>query len=400
MEAVEAKGNLVCTTLNKKGRPVGNVHTLCESQDCTYCFERSFASSVRAPNWDSDRNTLTARQVSKKGRTVCWFLCGECNHSFSAVAKEVNKDYKPSWCSYCSNKKLCNELDCQTCFSKSFASSPRIGSWSPKNGNINPRLLFRTKNVKYWFDCENCFHEFELSLGCISKGRWCQYCANKKLCMVEECQVCIAKSFASSHRAGNWSEKNYPVLPRSIFKCSNTARWFDCDDCKNEFCMRPDSITIHNQWCPACKHKTEKKLFKYLISLFSDTVHQKRFDWCRNEESKAKVRFPFDFCIPSLMMLVELDGRQHFEQVPGWETPERQNIRDRYKMNSAITHGYSIIRILQDDVLHNKNNWKKRITDELVSREVAVMILIGDDDNILHNSFARLVNEVELVFED
>ena len=44
-------------------------------------------------------------------------------------------------------------------------------------------------------------------------------------------------------------------------------------------------------------------------------------------------------------LLLEIDGRQHFQQIKNWKSPEETQERDIYKMKLALEHGYSILRI-------------------------------------------------------
>jgi very-short-patch-repair endonuclease len=75
-------------------------------------------------------------------------------------------------------------------------------------------------------------------------------------------------------------------------------------------------------------------------------------DWCKNKQ-----HLPFDFCIPEFNIIIELDGRQHFDQVSNWSTPEEQFANDKYKEKCANENGYSVIRILQEDVFYDRYDW-------------------------------------------
>ena len=56
---------------------------------------------------------------------------------------------------------------------------------------------------------------------------------------------------------------------------------------------------------------------------------------------------------------------QHFENISYWNSNFKEiQERDKYKMKIANKNGYSIIRILQMDIYHNKINWK----DELINK--------------------------------
>jgi hypothetical protein len=107
--------------------------------------------------------------------------------------------------------------------------------------------------------------------------------------------------------------------------------------------------------CPCCKHKTERKLFEALLPLYPSLERQFRADWCRGAESGYHL--PFDFCLPDRKILIELDGRQHFQQVWNWRSPEEQNATDLFKEARANEQGYCMIRLLQEDVLDDKFDW-------------------------------------------
>lgn len=65
---------------------------------------------------------------------------------------------------------------------------------------------------------------------------------------------------------------------------------------------------------------------------------------------------------------------QHFEQVSNWKCPEQTLVRDRYKMKKAQKHGYTMIRILQEDILLN---WKKNFETVFKIYEVPTLFCIG-----------------------
>jgi very-short-patch-repair endonuclease len=81
----------------------------------------------------------------------------------------------------------------------------------------------------------------------------------------------------------------------------------------------------------------------------------------------------FDFCIPEFKIIIELDGLQHFQQVSNWSTPEKQLDNDKYKETCANDNGFSVIRLLQEDVFYDTYDW---ITDLCNSIEE---IKNGDD---------------------
>lgn len=194
---------------------------------------------------------------------------------------------------------------------------------------------------------------FEISLNNLKNGKWCPYCCSRKLCTNENCNLCFNKSFASHPKSIYWSEKN-KLKPRQVFLNSNKKYWFNCDKSIHSFATCLISIS-NGTWCPKCKHKTELKLYNWLKILYPTIQSQKIFDWSKTDKSYRK----YDFYIEELKLLIELDGRQHFVQVSNWTTPEQNQINDKIKNQLALNNNLNIIRICQQDVFYNKNNWDK-----------------------------------------
>lgn len=101
---------------------------LCNNENCTYCFNKSFASHKKSCYWSSN-NQLTTRHVFKNSHKNYLFNCTICFHEFSVNLNNISKG---QWCNYCSSKKLCENKECKLCFEKSFASQSKSSQWSSK----------------------------------------------------------------------------------------------------------------------------------------------------------------------------------------------------------------------------------------------------------------------------
>ena len=77
-------------------------------------------------------------------------------------------------------------------------------------------------------------------------------------------------------------------------------------------------------------------------------------------------------------LILECDGRQHFTQVANWTNPEYTQKMDKYKMKCANEHGYSVIRIFQEDIWNNKNNWEDNLKMSIRKYNNPTNILIGN----------------------
>ena len=79
-------------------------------------------------------------------------------------------------------------------FEKSFASIDKVKYWSERN-DIKPHEISKWSRDKCLFDCEICGHELLMVLSDVTKGFWCGFCANRKLCENEECNTCLVVTF-------------------------------------------------------------------------------------------------------------------------------------------------------------------------------------------------------------
>ena len=146
-------------------------------------------------------------------------------------------------------------------------------------------------------------------------------------------------------------------------------------------------------------HKTEAKILRELKNTYPKLHHQFRIEWCKNNNTKRLL--PFDFCIEDYKLIIELDGIQHFKQVMNWKSPEDQHKRDIYKMKCANQNGYSIIRILQEDVIDDKYEWllelKSNIEKIVTEKKTQNIFMCKKDEyKIFYNIDYNIVDELDL----
>ncbi|AGV01494.1 restriction endonuclease [Cannes 8 virus] len=336
---------------------------LCFLDECKTCFEKSFASHNKAEFWSKEKNKQSPREVFLSSNKKFWFECEECKHSFEARLDNVSKGH---FCPFCSSQKLCSSDECEPCFKKSFASHNKAEFWSVERNKQGPREVFSGSVKKFWFGCGKCKHSFEASLNSVSSGQFCPFCSNRKLCSSDECEKCFGKSFASHEKAEFWSVEKNEQTPREVFTSSDKKYWFECKK-KHKF-SSPLSNVSRGSWCPKCKNKTEAKLLSFLEENFKDPLHQFRVSWCKNPETDKFL--PFDFCVSKT--IIELDGAQHYRQVSNWTSPELIQKSDRFKEECANKNGYSVLRILQEDVWNDRIDWKTLLLEHIKDYETPV----------------------------
>lgn len=352
--------NIANIVYNNQWCPFCSNQSLCSNEECTDCFNKSFASHPMAALW-SENNTITPRNIFKASSCVkIEFKCNTCSHYFKKILNSVTTNN--TGCPYCSNITLCKSIDCMKCFNNSFASHPMSICWSTNNKQ-RPRDVFAVSAKKYEFVCKTCNHLFISSLSNIKNQTHCPYCSHKTLCNSSSCDYCFNNSFAS-HEKSIYSTANNKVSPRHIFKYSNADYEFMCNTCNHTFVSKLNNVTSSNaQWCPHCVRKTELKLYEWLLLLFSNVVREQSFDWCRNPSTNCCYRY--DFHLPNHRILIELDGDQHFHDVWNWNCHIKTQTTDVYKMKLAVANGYNVIRIRQIDVWKNLIDWKMQLTSTI-----------------------------------
>jgi len=125
-----------------------------------------------------------------------------------------------------------------------------------------------------------------------------------------------------------------------------------------EFLQRP-IVHYSGYGCSNCSKKTEYKLFENIKKYYPNTIREFSPKWFDTHN------YRYDFYIPEHSLIIELDGDQRFRQVRNWKTPEETRKLDIYKQNKAVEKGYSVIRILQNDVFYDKNNWLNTLLEKI-----------------------------------
>jgi very-short-patch-repair endonuclease len=169
--------------------------------------------------------------------------------------------------------------------------------------------------------------------------------------------MCFDNSFASVERSVYLNDKN--IDTRMLFKSTNKKFDFDCDVCNKKFPCQLSDVT-RGIWCSFCVNKTELILYNKLSEYYSTLKRQYKVDWCKNIK-----HLPFDFVIEERKIIIELDGKQHFEQIGNWLSPQETRKNDIFKMKCANDNGFSVIRILQKDVYKNKYNWLEELCQNI-----------------------------------
>ncbi len=353
-------------TSKGSGCPFCAGQKLCVDIDCEMCFNRSVAScstdfAERGILWDDPRNPRTIAKGSDK---KAGWKCEKCNHSWYAVIQSVTSI--EIGCPFCAGKKLCVDIDCEMCFNRSVAScstdfAERGILWDDPR---NPRTIAKGSQKKVGLRCARCDHLWMTVVKNVtSNGGGCPFCAGKKLCIDIDCEMCFNRSVASkldqlTERGVLW---NGLVDPRTIAKGSGKKAGWKCARCAHLWYAMVKNVTSNRCGCPKCVNKTQALVHDFVTELLPDVdVHA---EWSPDWLGRKR----FDIAIPSLRLIIEVDGDQHYVQVSNWAPPHITQANDRWKEERAAENGFTVFRIRTKFIWAKESKWKHRLT-ELVDK--------------------------------
>ena len=105
----------------------------------------------------------------------------------------------------------------------------------------------------------------------------------------------------------------------------------------------PNSL-LNGRGCPKCNaSKGEKRIVKFLDNRNIEYIAQYKFNKCRSKD-----KLPFDFYVPSLNVVIEYDGIQHYEIIDyfgGFDNFVGTKVRDTIKTIYCKENNIKLIRI-------------------------------------------------------
>lgn len=161
-------------------------------------------------------------------------------------------------------------------------------------------------------------------------------------------------SIYNIHRWLEIHEKEVVLVSTEYISNNNKLEWI-CR-CGEHFFAPWTKIRYRNrELCNKCSKslsQTEKRVFKYLLSLGVDVKTQVSFDDCKYSEKGV---LKFDFQVNN--KLIEVQGAQHYHPYPlfgGEEGLKYQQIRDNVKRKYCKEHGIPLLEVTYREVENGK----------------------------------------------
>lgn len=236
-------------------------------------------------------------------------------------------------------------------FSKNNIKKEAIGI---KMGGKNIKNKVITK-------CLNCDElPIETPIGNLMKPM-CPYCSGKRVTDKNRVSVQrpdLIKYFQNKLDADNVSIRSEK---RFDFKCPI------CGFIKN---MTMDKLTYYKFACDKCSDGVsipEKLMFYILEELSINFEKQYSPTWANNKR--------YDFYIPSLDMIIEVHGEQHYRYTGRGRSLKEEQANDLLKYNLAIQNGikpenYIVIDCRRSEIEWLKSNYIKELNDKFLNMRI------------------------------
>lgn len=196
--------------------------------------------------------------------------------------------------------------------------------------------------------CEHvkCGYRWMVRPNDIFNGHGCPKCTEQMRWTHEMFEQCV----------DNMYHGEYSVL--SEYQGMNEYITMKHNTCGHVWNTKPSDFRAGHS-CPKCaSSKGEEYIRKWLNSQHIDNIEQKRFEDCRDKRA-----LPFDFYLPEYNLIIEYDGRQHFEQVGAWggehgleERQRHDAIKNQYCKDNNINLLRIPYTVKRDDIGTTINN--------------------------------------------
>jgi very-short-patch-repair endonuclease len=221
------------------------------------------------------------------------------------------------------------------------------------------KTIYTNVKTKVGIYCNPCKKYFDILPGLHLDGQGCFSCRKKSTEQFIEDAIAVHGDKYGYDFSVNYVDNKTKV---SIY----------CNSCDLHFDQVPANH-LSGQGCPFCCNKTEHQVMSFLLDRYEEVTKEAIFKGLPGKR--------FDFYLEKYNLVIEVDGAQHFKQVSNWQSAELTQTTDKTKMNFCIENNISVIRILQEDIFHNRYDWKNTLVDAIKVYSEPTVIFIASNDS-------------------
>lgn len=222
-------------------------------------------------------------------------------------------------------------VGCRKCYEATVGERCRltVDEMESKHPDMEKGQTAAGSKADYWYVCR--IHgRYEQSFNNHDQGHGCPTCK-------------VVKTIERQTLRIEDVEKRHPdLMPGQIWVSTKTKYKYICPI--HGVYVQTYYVHEGGSGCDKCtESKGEKSVAAILNNLGLLYEREKRFDTCRNSNP-----LPFDFCIPSHRVLIEYQGRGHYQPIECWggtKDLRRVQLHDQIKRDWAAANGYDLIEI-------------------------------------------------------
>jgi very-short-patch-repair endonuclease len=285
-----------------------------------------------AKEWHPTKNKpLEPSQVCPSSEKIVWWICPQ-KHEYEA--KCGNRTKNNTGCLFCAGKKSSTENNLQSAF-------PELAKeWHPTKNTKSPNQYTSLSGIKVWWKCsKNPIHEWETAIvNRTDKKTGCPFCTGRQVDSTNNLNITHPEICKEWHPT-----KNGLLKPTDVTKGYglNKIWWICSKNSKHEWHAKVAN-RIRGSNCPFCNmSRMERKIEEFCEKNSISFEPQKKF--------KGLGSLSYDFYLPIQNVLIECDGRQHFEEDQGYFHHQKsllhQRKRDIQKNAFALKKQIPLLRI-------------------------------------------------------
>ena len=307
----------------------------------------------------SDKNKKSSFEIDKGSGKRVWFKCTKKDYhdDYQAVCYTfTSKDQ--CRCPMCAHK-ITHPLDSFAQRNISLFGENWVEEYWCDDNTLNPFAIPPSKNkTKVHIRCMNVsYHDFWITPAgyCRSKEGVCPCCKRKVLHPKDS----LAGQMPSI--LSIWSNKNM-TDPYTLSFMGHKYIWLKCEEnIHSDYRIKISSYTYKKQRCPKCSalinnSSYQIKTKEYLLELGYNVLNEYECNIIPRNP-KTNYPLPLDNEIPELKLIIEVNGKQHYElngfhylsANDTYKTPEEMfeysKWKDKIKKEYVISQGYSYLEL-------------------------------------------------------
>lgn len=228
----------------------------------------------------------------------------------------------------------------------------------------------------YHYKCNRCPHTGAIREEKLKVGQGCSACANNKTI------IGVNDIATTAPWMIEWFE-NKEDAKRFTAKSNEMAR-FKCVDCDFTKEMQVYSFFSNGLSCPRCSLKRgypETMLINVLTELQISHETRVTFDWSQKRQ--------YDFYIPTLNMVIETHGLQHYEDSYGVFKRTVRDEQENDSLKEALANNNGISQYIVLDCRKSELEW---IKSSIMSSELPELLEFTEDDVDWIGCHSRSIN--------